>query len=90
MRIPILSSNSTGRKPMDPISESEVRKLRRLMEGTTMDKDRAEVKLKDFDPAILPEGILECWTCGSTFDKFRAGRVKESWKTIQVEEPGMA
>ena len=65
---------------MVDINSSEILQLKRLMEGTTMDKDRAEGQLKSFDPNLLPEDILDCWNCGSTFDKFRAGRVKEAWK----------
>jgi len=70
---------------METLSNNEVMRLRRLMEGTTMDKDRAEVKLKDHEPNLFPEDILECWNCGSTFDKFRAGRVKETWKALKTE-----
>ena len=67
---------------MEILTQSEVVQLRRLMEGTTIDKDRAEMTLKDADSSGLPVDILECWKCGSTFDKFRAGRVKETWKVL--------
>jgi len=64
---------------MDNLSPSVVNQLRRLMVGSAMDKDRAEDRLKDCDPCNLPEDILEPWTSGSSYDRFRAGRVKEFW-----------
>ena len=70
---------------MENLTQSEVTQLRRLMEGTTIDKDRAEMMLKEANPDGLPDDIMECWKCGSTFDKFRAGRVKELWKTITAQ-----
>ena len=74
------------RQIMEKLLRSDIQHIRRLMEGTTMDKDRAETQLKDYDPALLPEDILECWNCGSTFDKFRAGRVREAWKAFAREQ----
>ena len=70
---------------MENLTQSEVQLPRRLMEGTTIDKDRAETTLKHADPSGLPVDILECWKCGSTFDKFRAGRVKEEWNVITAQ-----
>ncbi len=66
---------------MEAVSSRAIQRLSCLMEGSSMDKDRAETELRGYDPSILPSDILDCWKSGNSFDKFRAGRVKESWST---------
>jgi len=64
---------------MQSATPALIQKLRKLMEGSSIDKDRAESQLKTSDPSSMPADILECWSTGNNFDKFRAGRVKEAW-----------
>lgn len=64
---------------VETTSEDMVRRLQTLMRGSSIDKDRAETRLKEYDPYTLPENMLETWMSGSMYDKFRAGRVKEAW-----------
>jgi len=64
---------------VETTSEDTVKRLQALMRGSSIDKDRAETRLKDCDPCTLPENMLETWMSGSMYDKFRAGRVKEVW-----------
>ena len=64
---------------MDMADDSTIRRLKSWMEGSSIDKDRAESKLKDCAPCTLPDDILEVWATGSSYDKFRAGRIKELW-----------
>jgi len=64
---------------MDMANDSTIRRLKTWMEGSSIDKDRAESKLKDCDPCALPEDILDVWASGSSYDRFRAGRIKEIW-----------
>jgi hypothetical protein len=78
MGIPI-GCDTEGIQMADLMSEDHIRRLQTLMNGSSIDKDRAEVRLKECDPCALPEAILESWVKGSMYDKFRAGRVKEAW-----------
>ena len=64
---------------METLTSSGLKRVTRMMGGSSFDKDIAEEQLKDLDPATLPEDILDTWINGSTYDKFRAGRVKQSW-----------
>ncbi|MCX6646541.1 MAG: hypothetical protein NTY09_09310 [bacterium] len=64
---------------METLTSSGLKRITRMMSGSSFDKDIAEDELKDHDPATLPEDILEIWISGSTYDKFRAGRVKQAW-----------
>lgn len=64
---------------METLTSNHLRRLTTLMTGSSFDKDLAEQQLKDLDPANLPQDILDIWTTGSTYDKFRAGRVKQAW-----------
>jgi hypothetical protein len=64
---------------METVTSNDLRRITILMSGSSIDKDIAEGQLKELDPATLPENILDVWTTGSTYDKFRAGRVKQAW-----------
>ena len=64
---------------METLTSSGLKRITRMMGGSSFDKDIAEEQLKDLDSATLPEDILEIWINGSTYDKFRAGRVKQMW-----------
>lgn len=67
---------------METMSNASIERLRRLMIGGTFEKDMAESQLRECDPCILPEDILDTWTQGSSYDKFRAGRIKQVWKEL--------
>ncbi len=70
---------------MDMANDSTIRRLKSWMEGSSIDKDRAESKLKDCDPCALPDDILDVWSAGSSYDKFRAGRIKELWAKQETQ-----
>jgi hypothetical protein len=64
---------------MDALKPAALERLKRMMAGGTFEKDMAENQLRECDPCTLPEDILDIWTTGSSYDKFRAGRVKQAW-----------
>ena len=64
---------------MTTYTTNDLKRIISLMNGSGFDKDMAETQLKETDPEVLPEDILEIWKTGSSYDKFRAGRVKQTW-----------
>lgn len=64
---------------METLTSSHLKRLTIMMGGSSFDKDIAEDQLKEMNPSALPEDILDIWITGSTYDKFRAGRIKQAW-----------
>lgn len=64
---------------METLTSNDLRRIKRLMKGSSFDKDIAEEYLKMHNPANLPLNILEIWAAGSSYDKFRAGRINQTW-----------
>lgn len=64
---------------METLTSNDLIRIKRMMKGNSFDKDIAEEYLKMRNPADLPLDILQIWTVGSSYDKFRAGRVHQTW-----------